>query len=42
MHPDIAYAFQQVCLHMHDLREQNLVAIKCILRYIKGTMSHGL
>jgi hypothetical protein len=40
--PDIAYAVQQVCLHMHDLREQHLAAIKRILRYIKGTPSYGL
>jgi hypothetical protein len=40
--PDIAYAVQQVCLHMHDLREQHLAAIKRILRYVKGTLSHGL
>jgi histone deacetylase 1/2 len=40
--PDIAYAVQQVCLHMHDLREQYLAAIKRILRYIKGTLFYGL
>jgi histone deacetylase 1/2 len=40
--PDIAYAVQQVCFHMHDPREQHLVAIKHILRYVKGTLSHGL
>nr|XP_020174958.1 uncharacterized mitochondrial protein AtMg00810-like [Aegilops tauschii subsp. strangulata] len=40
--PDIAYAVQQVCLHMHDPHEQHLAAIKRILRYVKGTLSHGL
>jgi hypothetical protein len=40
--PDIAYAVQQVCLHMHDLREQHLAAIKRILCYVKGMLSHGL
>ena len=40
--PDIAYAVQQVCLHMHDPREQHLAAIKRILRYVKSTISHGL
>jgi hypothetical protein len=39
---DIPYAVQQVCLHMHDPREQHLVAIKRILCYVKGTLSHGL
>ena len=41
-HPDIAYAVQQICLHMHDPREPHLNALKRILRYIKGTISHGI
>ena len=40
--PDIAYAVQQVCLHMHDPREPHLAALKCILRYIRGTLHLGL
>jgi hypothetical protein len=40
--PDIAYAVQQVCLHMHNPREQHLAAIKRILPYVKGMLSHGL
>ncbi|CAA7037224.1 unnamed protein product [Microthlaspi erraticum] len=40
--PDIAYAVQQVCLFMHDPREPHFAALKRILRYIKGTISHGL
>jgi hypothetical protein len=40
--PDIAYVVQQVCLHMHDMREQHLAAIKRILRYVKGMLYHGL
>lgn len=40
--PDIAYAVQQVCLHMHDSREPHLAALKCILRYIRGTLHLGL
>ena len=40
--PDIAYAVQQVCLHMHDPRAPHLVALKRILRYIRGTLDLGL
>jgi hypothetical protein len=40
--PDIAYAVQQVCLHMHDPREPHLAALKRILRYIQGTLQLGL
>ena len=40
--PDIAYAVQQVCLHMHDPREPHLAALKHILRYIRGTLHLGL
>ena len=35
--PDISYAVQQVCLHMHDPREPHLAALKRILRYVRGT-----
>jgi hypothetical protein len=41
-HPDIAYAVQQVCLHMHDPRDSHLLLIKIILRYLKGTFNFGL
>ena len=40
--PDIAYAVQQVCLFMHDPRELHYHALKRILRYIQGTIDHGL
>ena len=39
---DIAYAVQQVCLHMHDPREPHLAALKRILRYVRGTLHLGL
>ncbi|KAL8158574.1 hypothetical protein V2J09_000111 [Rumex salicifolius] len=40
--PDIAYAVQQCCLHMHDPREAHLTSIKRILRYVQGTLNLGL
>ncbi|KAJ9557698.1 hypothetical protein OSB04_012312 [Centaurea solstitialis] len=40
-HPDIAYVVQQVCLFMHDLLLLHFNALR-ILRYLKGTLSHGL
>jgi hypothetical protein len=40
--PDISYAVQQVCLHMHDPRDVHLLAVKRILRYLHGTLGHGL
>jgi len=40
--PDITYAVQQVCLHMHDPREPQLSAVKRILRYLRGTLDFGL
>jgi hypothetical protein len=40
--PDIAYAVQQVCLHMHAPRDMHLVLLKRVLRYLKGTTTHGL
>ncbi|CAH9137075.1 unnamed protein product [Cuscuta epithymum] len=40
--PDISYAVQQVCLFMHDPREPHFQALKRILRYLQGTLDHGL
>jgi hypothetical protein len=40
--PDISYAVQQICLHMHDPREPHLAALKRVLRYVRGTPDHGL
>ncbi|XP_013624246.1 PREDICTED: uncharacterized mitochondrial protein AtMg00810-like [Brassica oleracea var. oleracea] len=40
--PDISYAMQQVCLFMHDPREQHYTALKRIIRYIQGILSYGL
>jgi hypothetical protein len=40
--PVISYAVQQICLYMHDPHEPHLALIKCVLRYIKGTLGYGL
>jgi len=40
--PDLTYAVQQVCLHMHDPRESHLAALKRLLRYVRGTVGFGL
>ncbi|GKC77207.1 ribonuclease H-like domain-containing protein [Tanacetum coccineum] len=40
--PDLSYAVRQVCLFMHDPREQHLATLKRILRYVRGTLDYGL
>ncbi|GJY45676.1 ribonuclease H-like domain-containing protein [Tanacetum coccineum] len=40
--PDISYAVLHVCFYMHDLREPYFSALKRILRYVRGTLDHGL
>jgi hypothetical protein len=40
--PDIAYAVQQVCLHMHAPRDCHAAMLKRVLRYLKGTIDYGL
>jgi hypothetical protein len=40
--PDLSYAVQQACLHMHAPRAHHLAMVKRILRYISGTADHGL
>eukprot|EP00256_Glycine_max_P060365 XP_014629214.2 uncharacterized protein LOC106798083 [Glycine max] len=40
--PDISYAVQQICLHMHDPRNKHMSALKRILHYLLGTLSYGL
>jgi hypothetical protein len=39
---DIAYAIQQICLHMHDPRELHLATMKRVLRYLRGSLDFGL
>nr|XP_020180178.1 uncharacterized mitochondrial protein AtMg00810-like [Aegilops tauschii subsp. strangulata] len=40
--PDLQYAVQWVCLHMHAPRDSHWTLVKRILRYIRGTMALGL
>nr|GEW92315.1 ribonuclease H-like domain-containing protein [Tanacetum cinerariifolium] len=40
--PYISYAVQRVCLYLHDPRDPHFTALKRILRYVRGTIDHGL
>jgi len=40
--PDISFAVNQVCQFMHNPRSSHFQVVKCILRYIKGTIKQGL
>ncbi|GJU08396.1 ribonuclease H-like domain-containing protein [Tanacetum coccineum] len=40
--PDLSYAVQHVCLYMHDPRDPYFIALKRILRYVRGTLDYGL
>nr|GEV57772.1 putative reverse transcriptase domain-containing protein [Tanacetum cinerariifolium] len=40
--PDISYAVQKICLHMHASYDSHMHALKRILRYLQGTLDYGL
>jgi hypothetical protein len=40
--PDIAYAVQQVCLHMHTPQEPHLTALKRTLCYLHDSIDYDL
>lgn len=40
--PDITYAVQQACLHMHAPMDSHMALVKRIIRYLRGTAGHGL
>ncbi|XP_074287645.1 uncharacterized protein LOC141612793 [Silene latifolia] len=40
--PDLSYAVQQLCLFMYNPMDAHMNALKRVIRYVKGTVSHGL
>ncbi|XP_062182142.1 uncharacterized mitochondrial protein AtMg00810-like [Phragmites australis] len=40
--PDIAYAVNQACLHMHSPTDTHWNLVKRILCYLRGTIDHGI
>ncbi|XP_058209850.1 uncharacterized mitochondrial protein AtMg00810-like [Rhododendron vialii] len=40
--PGIAFSVNQACQHMHAPTVANFAAVKRLLRYLKGTLEHGL
>uniref|UniRef100_A0A2N9E312 Integrase catalytic domain-containing protein n=1 Tax=Fagus sylvatica TaxID=28930 RepID=A0A2N9E312_FAGSY len=40
--PDLSFAINSLCQHMHQPTTSHLVAAKRVLRYIRGTISHGI
>jgi histone deacetylase 1/2 len=40
--PDISYAVNKVCQYLHAPTTTHWLAVKCILRYVKGTLNMGL
>ena len=40
--PDITYAVNKLSQFMHKLTFNHWTIVKCLLRYLKGTIDHGL
>lgn len=40
--PDLAFAVNQACQHMRSPTVAHFTALKRILRYLEGTLSHGI
>jgi histone deacetylase 1/2 len=40
--PDIAFSVNQACQFMHNPMESHVVAVKRILRYLRGTLDYGI
>ncbi|GMP51438.1 hypothetical protein CsSME_00017662 [Camellia sinensis var. sinensis] len=40
--PDLSYAVNQLCQHMHNPTIGHFAGVKRLLRFVKGTITHGL
>ena len=40
--PDLSLAIQQACQHMSSPTQNHLQTVKCILRYLQGTLHFGI
>ncbi|KAM1276192.1 hypothetical protein ACFX2J_028490 [Malus domestica] len=40
--PDLSFSVNLVCQFMHSPQEPHFQAVKCILRYLKGTLGYGI
>jgi hypothetical protein len=40
--PNLSFSVNSICQYMHASTEDHFRALKCILRYVKGTVHHGL
>jgi len=40
-HPNICFVVNRVCQFMHNPTDFHCIAVKCILRYLKGMTSYG-
>jgi hypothetical protein len=40
--PDLSFAVNSLCQHMQSLTSAHMVAAKSVLRYVRGSLSHGL
>lgn len=41
-HPELSFAVNQACQHMHAPQQHHFTAVKRILRYVKDSLHQGL